>query len=388
MGKNKKVNDIKSILNNQIEEWIYNQLWYDEEEVATEIALTNAIFDEIYCEKIIIKDTDQKNKYHFEAEITMYGKPRKDDVPFCGDTIDINVKGTVIVNNDNLDNLTIKHEEIVAKVSEWWSESISIDSTTPFINESHKILERKFNAENLDKLFNILSNFPSHFWFRGQSDELWALKPSIARVKKPSLKLEKALRAEFQNQSAFLDSIGPLSDDIEKITFLMQHHKVPTRLLDWTTAPLIALYFSVCETSYKDHSTENSCIWVLDPKALNKTYKKPFPLLLQDKEVKELYDSGDSQMQSLAIHAPYTNLRMRMQKSEFTIHTTYETMENYKYNTTFLKEKIIISKEVKEKILKKLHNLGIDQCFLFPDLDNIGLGVTKKILQDQDKEHI
>ena len=83
---------------------------------------------------------------------------------------------------------------------------------------------------------------------------------------------------------------------------------------------------------------KNSCIWVLDSKALNKAYKKSFPLLLREEEVKKLYELKDQPVKCLAIHAPYTNLRMRMQKSEFTIHTTYKPMESY--NTGFLKEKI------------------------------------------------
>ena len=373
------MSNLKNILNNKIEEWIYKQPWDSEGEVSTAISSTNAIFDEIYCENITIKNTNQTNKYHFKSKITMYGEPRKDDVPFCGDIIDIHIKGIVIVNNENLDNLTISSEQVSADVREW-SEPISFDEIISSVDDLQKIPEKKFTTKDIGKLFNVLCNFPSHFWFRGQLNESWELKPSIARIKKPSLALEKVLRAEFQNQSAFLDSIGPLSDNIEKTTFLMQHHKVPTRLLDWTTSPLIALYFSVCQIDHTDHGMDkNSCIWVLDPKALNKAYKKSFPLLLGKKGVKKLYESKDLQEKCLAIHAPYTNLRMRMQKSEFTIHTTYKPMESY--NTGFLKEKIIISKDIKDSILKQLHRLGVDQCFLFPDLDNIGLGITKRILK-------
>ena len=338
-----------------------------EDEVAAAISSTNAIFDEIYCESIATKKI-KMDEYHFKSKITMYGEPRKDDVPFCGDIIDIQIKGIVIVDNENPDNLTISCEQIDANVREWSEPDLQ------------NVPERKFDTKDIGNLLNVLSKFPSHFWFRGQSNESWELKPSIARIKKPSLEYEKALRAEFQNQSAFLDSIGPLSDNIEKITFLMQHHKVPTRLLDWTTSPLIALYFSVCQIDHTDYSKdENSCIWVLDPKALNKAYEKLFPLLLKEKEVKELYELKDQSVKCLAIHAPYTNLRMRMQKSEFTIHTDYKSMESY--NTGFLKEKIIISKDMRDSILKQLYHLGLDQCFLFPDLDNIGLGITKKILK-------
>lgn len=373
------MNKLKSILHDKIEEWIYEQIWDGKEEVAPEISSTNAVFTEIYCENIKIKEINQVDTYHFESKIIMYGEPRKDDVSFYGDTINILVEGTVIIHDNNPDNLTIICEQIDAQVQDW-IDPIPFNKEIPPVDKLYTIKERKFNTKDKDigKLLHILSKFPPHFWFRGQLDESWKLKPSIARIKTPSLLLEKNLRAEFQNQITFLDSVKPLSDDIEKITFLMQHHKVPTRLLDWTTSPLIALYFAVYKLNHTEHD-KDACIWVLDPKALNETYKKSFPLVLEKEGVKTLYESDKNpHIKSLAIHAPYNDLRMRMQKSEFTIHTTYENMEDY--NSGFLKEKIIISKDIKDEILKRMEHLGIDHPFLFPDPDNIGLGVTQKIL--------
>ena len=258
------MSNLKDILYNKIEEWVCEQAWDDKEEVAGAIALTNAIFDEVYCESINIKKK-KRDEYYFTAMITMYGEPRGDDVSFCGDTINIQVKGTVIFNIDKKDELEISCDRIIAQVEDWSDK----EEIFPF-----PVKTREISVSNIDKLFNILSKFPPHFWFRGQLDESWALKPSIARIEKPSLPVEKELRAEFQNQTTFLNTFGSLSN-IENTTFLMQHHKVPTRLLDWTTSPLIALYFSIYEMNYTKHSNDkNSCIWVLDPKSLNNTYKK------------------------------------------------------------------------------------------------------------------
>src|SRR5690606_36926394 len=55
-------------------------------------------------------------------------------------------------------------------------------------------------------------------------------------------------------------------DDWEWL-FLMQHYGVPTRLLDWTDSPLVALFFAVYNV---DRDDRDASLWVLLPAALNR----------------------------------------------------------------------------------------------------------------------
>ena len=229
---------------------------------------------------------------------------------------------------------------------------------------------RIFNSSDI--LLIYISKLPTGRWFRGHADAKWPLKPSIARIKNPSLSYEKKFRQKFENQTTFLDPAS-YPQDIVKLTFSMQHHGLPTRLLDWSTSPLTALYFAV-----NDHDDCDGCLWELKPSSLNRQYGKAFPF--SKKIRKNLIKKGEK---VLAIHAPYTNLRMKSQMSEFTMHAHYEAMENDQKIRESLK-KISISHTIKEEIRKRLSNLGITRAALFPDLDNIAKTIKESILETPD----
>lgn len=82
------------------------------------------------------------------------------------------------------------------------------------------------------------------YFFRGHADEKkFELKPSIYREKK-WIEYEDVLFKELVSHNP--EEFRECRSAIEYLV-KMQHYSLPTRLLDLTTNPLIALYFSVCE---------------------------------------------------------------------------------------------------------------------------------------------
>src|SRR5689334_1061338 len=87
-------------------------------------------------------------------------------------------------------------------------------------------------------------------WYRGCGKASYELKPSLYRHKQSKtiedfMSMEKLLLARFRQRSIPFHSRS-LGDAWEWL-FLMQHYGVPTRLLDWSESPLMALFFAVTQ---------------------------------------------------------------------------------------------------------------------------------------------
>lgn len=83
----------------------------------------------------------------------------------------------------------------------------------------------------------------SRWVFRGLGDTEFPLVPTIGRTEKYSLAHERAVLELFRKRlPEFIVASEPAGLDLLAIA---QHHGVPTRLLDWTSNPLVAAFFAV-----------------------------------------------------------------------------------------------------------------------------------------------
>lgn len=197
--------------------------------------------------------------------------------------------------------------------------------------------------------------------FRGHSSCEFELKTSVGRIKGYKKEIEKRLFLEFKKRYHLFASEHPKTD--LELLFLAQHYGIPTRLLDWTYNPLIALYFAT-------DSKNNDCNGKVYMIGLHKSYM-----------VGELKDSTLSIDEILNISGCkyvepyYIDPRYQNQKSIFLL----SNKPNSKF--TFADNEIvfIINRNSKAQIRKDLALFGIDDSFVFHTLDYLSKDIMDKL---------
>ena len=98
-------------------------------------------------------------------------------------------------------------------------------------------------------------------WFRGIPRLSFSLEPSLLRYRPNQLGwLEHNFMHEFRLLGSRLFT-QPVVGNLECLT-IMQHHGLPTRLLDWSENAFAALYFSVRQPEYFGDA-EDAIVWIL-----------------------------------------------------------------------------------------------------------------------------
>ncbi len=227
---------------------------------------------------------------------------------------------------------------------------------------------------------------PSVFkpWFRGQSDSNKPPTPSILRSTLDG-KREFNFATNFRLKAQAYNPT-PETSRIDQWLILMQHHGVPTRLLDWTESPLAGLFFAVSKFIGKPESKIDSepGVWVLNPNELNRLcFNKPssaFPNTWTppaNENFKIAFGTADKPTQyPFAFLPSFIHPRVASQKSCFTIHGTDKSDFEAIGESTGLTEqghflKYHIPKKSVKPIIDNLFFRGVTFTSLFPDLDNL-----------------
>ncbi|BDX05991.1 FRG domain-containing protein [Planctobacterium marinum] len=100
-----------------------------------------------------------------------------------------------------------------------------------------------------------ISRYRSPYAFRGQPSEKFDLKTSLMRLGGEFQPLEKHLLRNFRKYGH--DNFDTTNVIWHWLT-IAQHHGLPTRMLDWTCSPLLAMHFATADIDYAE---QDGIIW-------------------------------------------------------------------------------------------------------------------------------
>lgn len=117
-------------------------------------------------------------------------------------------------------------------------------------------------------------------FYRGHADHTWQLQPGLFRSSWNPANPKQVIVDEgriYWRVVRLGSHLLPAAPSPWQTLFVMQHHGMPTRLLDWTESFTTALWFALNEPGEND-----PCIWMLDPFQLNNLESGNSALLLPD----------------------------------------------------------------------------------------------------------
>jgi hypothetical protein len=215
-------------------------------------------------------------------------------------------------------------------------------------------------------------SFASQIWWRGHANSGWDLKPSVFREKHEE-SYEQNVIFRFRQKAQVRHGNLPSPDDYYGWLFLMQHYRLPTRLLDWTESPLNAAFFALGD---KFDEQEDGCLYALNPYELNQKELGVQGTIIPNNVsglplIKKAFDSQAIDINKvLAIEPSEVDIRMMVQLSTFTVHGTGKSIYDCAEIDDFL-IKFLIPSNSKKLLRDELKYLGIRESNLFPDLEHL-----------------
>ncbi len=225
-----------------------------------------------------------------------------------------------------------------------------------------------------------LGRYRSDYAFRGLSDANYELKNSFLRNCGTRPELEYHLLRNFRKYSITKDPL--LTSTFWRSLVLAQHHGLPTRLLDWTYSPFIAMHFATANTEKYDL---DGVIWKVDFVRANQLVSEPLNQILRKEKCNaftlemlervETLDDLDKELgenQLVFFEPPSLDERIVNQFALFSVMTNPTAiMDDWLTQHPELFRRIIIPKELKLEVRDKLDQANITERVLFPGLDGL-----------------
>lgn len=221
----------------------------------------------------------------------------------------------------------------------------------------------------------------SPYIFRGLANKHYKLRTSLMRLGGDYASLESHLLRNFRKYAPRQTVPG---ESVWNWLALAQHHGLPTRLLDWTYSPYVALHFA---TANPAHFDQDGVVWCLNyieakkylPKRLKESLERSgggnvftAEMLSEASATFEGFTQPDDADFVVIFEPPSFDERIVNQFALFSmVSQPTVTLDDWMANKPNLYRRIIIPASLKWEVRDKLDMANITERVLFPGLEGI-----------------
>lgn len=223
-----------------------------------------------------------------------------------------------------------------------------------------------------------ISRHRATFAFRGRSNAAEDLSTSLARLRGDVRVLERPIVRAFRKYAA-LDAVP--RDTIWDWLALGQHHGLPTRMLDWTFSPYVALHFVTTDVARRSC---DGVVWCVDyvrvhevlPPQLRRVLEREGADVFTTEMLQEVAPEPEA-LEELGdfvvfVEPPSFDARIVNQYALFALCSRPDlSLDEWLADRPDVVRKIVVPAELKWEVRDKLDLANVNERVLFPGLDGL-----------------
>ncbi|MBQ9409055.1 MAG: FRG domain-containing protein [Clostridia bacterium] len=268
--------------------------------------------------------------------------------------------------------------------------------TTVYINTIDELM-RMLSDQTRDEKINRLR---SDYYYRGQRNVAYGMSTSLHRNCGSQYKeLESSILRYFTKYASIEDPT--LNESVWKQMIVGQHYGLPTRLLDWTRSPLVALHFAVDETDFRKMDKRDCVVWRMNIKDMNRDLPPKYRQALADRHTStfsvealqavvqslQQYDEDMGDKRMVTLEPPSISQRIINQYSFFSvIPSSITDIEAFFDAHTQETVRFVINKDIRWDIRDLLDQFNVNERIIYPGLDGLTKWITRHYFVRDEKK--